>query len=178
MLKILYELCSERKAASIYTDDNYMNKFHFGFVLAVNEKEFAIQMITPDGEDDGIKVMRVDYVFRVNVNGQYEEKMKKLCQNNIRNSYDLLIDNNDIKKSVIQYAFRQNQLVSIELIDSGYNDVVGFIESIDNNGCSIEQVDEFGYSDGISYINLEDITQVNLATQDEKRITKLWKLNQ
>lgn len=42
MLKVLFELCSTQHAACIYTNYNDMNKFHFGFVLAVNEKEIAI----------------------------------------------------------------------------------------------------------------------------------------
>lgn len=177
MLKILFELYSSKKPASIYTDCEETSKFHFGYVLAVNEKEIALQLISPDGEDDGLTVINTENVFRVETDGQYSEKMKKLCSENAIHLYELPINNDDISESVLLSAVKKKQVVSIELLDSGYDDVTGFVESISDGECKIRLIDEYGCEDGYSYISVEDITKISCDTQDEKRIRRLWQLS-
>lgn len=177
MLKILFDLYSTKSYAGIYTNFQDMSKFHFGNIIAVNEKEIAIHMISPDGEDDGISVMNVDNVIRVETNGQYSEKMKKLCNGCFPSSYNLSVKDNNILMSVLLLSFNEKQIVSIELLDSGYNDIVGFVEAVENGECMIKQIDEYGYEDGYSYVSINDITKVSYSTQDEKRMMRLWSFN-
>ena len=177
MLKILSKLCSQHSMVSIYTNSD-TNRFHFGIIIAVNDREIAIHMISPDGEDDGIIVLDVDNVFRVEEKGEYLKKMQKLCSTEVIPTYNLNIIDDDIQKSVILYAFNKKGILSIELLDSGYDDVVGFVESIDESECKIRQIDEYGYEDGFSYVDISKITKVTVMSQSEKRIQKLWELNQ
>ena len=177
MLKILYELCLSKEMACIYTNYNDTSKFHFGTIIAVNEEEIAIQTISPDGENDGIVVIGTDYINRVETNSQYIEKMKKLCAGDSLFLNDLEIDNNNIINSILLFAFKEKEVVSIELIDSGYNDVIGIIEEIDDIECKIKQFNEYGYVDGELYFRVNDITKVAVLTQDEKRIMRLKKIN-
>lgn len=135
-------------------------------------------MISPDGEDDGITVMSVDDVIRVDTNGQYEEKMQKLCSKNANSFYDLSIEDEEILMAALLFAIKEKQMVSIELLNSGYNNIVGFVSTIDDGECKIEQVDEYGFADGTSYISYNDITRISISTKEEKRIVKLWMLNQ
>ena len=44
---------------------------------------------------------------------------------------------------------------------------------IEDNKCKIQQVDEYGNLDGISYIRIKDITKLSFLTQDEKQIMDL-----
>lgn len=177
MLNILLDLFTGGKSASIYTDCNSTNRFDFGKVIAVNENDIAIHMISPDGEDDGITVMHVDNIFRVETDGQYAEKMKKLCDPNNIPQHNLEIKNNDIFKSALSFAAQEKQIISIELLDSGSFDAVGFPEITENNECILHQVDEYGYDDGISYFSIENITKISMLSQEEKRIMRLWDLN-
>lgn len=177
MLDILSKICLNKKRCCIYTDYDDMNKFCFGSVLAVNEKEIAIHLISPDGDDDGIVVMNTDDVIRVEVDGKYSEKMEKLCHGNVFNQYNLTDIADSILLSILSLANAQKQIVSVELLDSGYDDVIGFVESLEREVCVIKQIDEYGQEDGYSYISINDITQVSYSTQDEKRIMKLLKLN-
>lgn len=177
MLNILFNLCDTKSLASIYTDCNDTDKFHFGKVLAVSEKEIAIQMISPDGEEDGITVMDVEKVIRVEINGQYSAKMEKLCAERTISDYPIKFENNNILKSVLSYAISNKQIVSLELMDSGYNDIVGFAESVTDDEYRIHQIDEYGFEDGLSYISINDVTMIRLLSQDEKRIMRLWQFN-
>ena len=178
MLNILKDLYSTKEAVSIYTNQNDINKFHFGTVLAVNEREIAIHMISPDGEDDGIIAMDVNNIFRVEQKGQYKDKMEKLCSSNVFPAYDLEVTDGRIIEAVILLAFKEKAVLSIELLNSGFNDIVGFVEAIDSTECKILQVDEYGRADGVSHVFTDDITNVTVLSEDEKRIQRLWELNQ
>lgn len=177
MIKELLKLHSEKSKASIYTNTNEPDKFHYGTVIAVDDKEIAVQMISPDGDDDGVSVMSVDNVFRVEVGGQYAEKMYKLCSGRTIRAYELPKCDDGIFMSALLYALAEKEVVSIELIDSGYNDIVGIPETIDSDECSVRQIDEYGYEDGFSFISVSDITKLSFATDAEKRIMRLWKMN-
>lgn len=178
MLKVLKKFCENKSAVSIYTNINENNSFAFGYIIAVNESQIVIHNITPDGTDDGIKFMYVDKIFRVDEKGQYHEKMELLCQGNTLSTYNLDIVEDDIKKAVVLYAFQNKLILSITLLDSGYIDMVGYIESIDGENLKIFLVDEYGCADGFSYISMDNISQIIALSEDEKRIDRLYKLRQ
>ena len=80
-------------------------------------------------------------------------------------------------QTVLLLAKDKNWIVSIELLDSGYDDVVGFVEIVSNDLCEINQIDSYGYYDGVSSIKLCEITQISCNSTDEQLLLKLWKLN-
>lgn len=173
MLKILFELCEEKEMASFYTDEDNTGKFHFGTVTAVNEREIALEKITPDGDYDGITVMSTERVIRVERGGLYAEKMHKLCCGKTLPDIDYHIDNDNIMMSFMRWNLTAKEVLSIELIHSGYNDIIGRIDSIEDDQCIIKQIDEYGFDDGISYVMFDNITQITCLSQDEKRIMRL-----
>lgn len=173
MLKILNELYKSEKVASFYTNRMEINSFHFGLVLAVNEYEIALQLITPDGEYDGITVMDTEKIFRVETDGQYAKKMCKLCDKNALIPV-CKIDDDDILKSVLMLSAETKEIVSCELLNSGYNDVVGFVLSVDDDECKIQIIDDYGFDDGVAHIPIDNITQIAYATQSEQRIKRLY----
>lgn len=177
MLKVLYDLCSSKKDASFYSNPEKMNRFDYGTVFAVNDKEIALHLITPDGKDDGITVTAVENIFRVETDGLYSEKMNKLCTDTVRTQYNIDIKENNILKSVLSYAKETGELVSLELLESGDYDVVGFVKEIEEDQCTVMYVDEYGFEDGLTYFSVGDISELEFASEDERRIMKLWKFN-
>lgn len=177
MMKILCDLYKSKEVASIYTNDQDTDKFHYGKVLAVNENEIAIQMISPDGNDDGIISLAVECVFRVDIGGQYAQKMEKLYSEDSLPDYTNLVDNDNIFMSLLSSAMKYKQIVSLELINSGYNDIVGVVEEIKDNECIVKVIDEYGNEDGLSYVLFTDITKIAYSTEDEKRMMLLYKPN-
>ena len=173
MIDILKKMCEEQKNICIYSNIDSMQNFIYGKILAVNDEEVAVQMITQDGEDDGVSIFSVDDIFRIAVDGEYSRKMDFLLSSSIA-SYIIAVKNNDIMGSYLSYAKEKGLILSIELLDSGYTDITGYIESVDNDLCAIKEVDEYGCYDGISYIALSDITQITFLSEDEKRITRLF----
>lgn len=177
MLKILSDLFLTKKLASIYINNDEPTKFYYGTVLALNDEEIAIDMLLCDGGNDGIVVNKVDKVYRVETDGQYDAKMKKLCMLNPYHLFKGNLDNDNITLSLLLIAQETAEIVSIELLYSGYDDVVGFIEQIENGQCKIKKIDEYGYEDGYAYVDIKDITQVTYQSEYEKRIKNLWKLS-
>ena len=174
MLKILYELHDSKEMAAIYTNTQETTKFHYGKVVAVNDREVAILMISPDGIYDGVSVFGVEKVYRVETRGQYAKKMEKLCSAMNFPSWDEEIDEENILKSILSIAQNSQQIVSFELVDSGIADTVGLIEKSEEGEYVIRQIDEYGFEDGYSYISLDIITGITVSSEAEKRIMRLW----
>ena len=174
--EMLQTIKSKGQNVSIYTNAEQTSKFTFGSILNVNKQCFAMHMFTPGGQDDGILVKPLDHIYRIEQNGQYSEKMKKLMGNYTGIQYQIK-NNKNLMQTVLLLAKDKNWIVSIELLDSGYDDVVGFVEIVSNDLCEINQIDSYGYYDGVSSIKLCEITQISCNSTDEQLLLKLWKLN-
>lgn len=175
MKEKLLKLQKQNKNVSIYCcDDN--NNFIYGKILSVNDSEFALLMYTPSGNYDGIIVKSIDEIIRIEYDGQYEQKMQKFMLRNI-DAESYCIDGFLITNSILELSLKLNKIVSIELLKSGYDDVVGFVDEICDNKCTVKLVDEYGYEDGYSFILISDITQVMLDGERENLLQKLWQIN-
>ncbi|MDD2269061.1 MAG: hypothetical protein PHY15_05860 [Eubacteriales bacterium] len=177
MFNLLKMLCEEGKYASIYTNTQDTSKFHYGKVLAVNDSEVLIYMISPNGTFDGVILEPLKAVLRIEIDGQYDAKMKKLFSSELMVAFNEKLDSLNLKRSLLQIAQKTNKIVSLELIYSGFDDVVGFIKALHDEICEIQVVDEYGFKDGQSFVKLDDITKICYASEDEERILKLYKLS-
>ncbi len=173
-MNILHELYLSRKNAMIYFNHEDHSSFQYGTVIAENNAEVGLHMISPNGYDDGILGLSIDRILRIDVGGQYEEKMKKLCalQSPLP---EVEIDGKNIFSSILTLSLKNKEVVSIELCGSELNDVVGIIENVIGTQYTIRLIDEYGFEDGFSYIDLQDITKIILSSENEKRILALWK---
>jgi len=177
MLNILMECCKNKKYVAVYTNTSDSSKFIFGRIISVNTNNIAIYMLSPDGYFDGVVVKQIDDVLRVEIDGQYSEKMQKLQSLYNQKPFEYVLDDENIPESLLLIAQQLKQVVAIEIMQSGFDNIVGFVEQIENNLCGIKQIDSYGYEDGISYVRLDEITQISCNSQDESRILKLWELN-
>lgn len=177
MLNILNKIYSTQKTVSIYTNGDETDKFNFGKVIALNDEQIAVQMISPNGEYDGVIVMNIEKVIRIETDGQYELKMQKLCSLTKPLLPNVNLANENIFESAMLSSIKDHCIVSVELLDSGYIDIVGYVKKIENGQCEIKQVDEYGADDGFSCFSIDDVTQICFASEDERRIEKLYELN-
>lgn len=172
MKKILSDLYSSGKFASIYTNKSDTSKFRYGRIIALDDTAVATQELQPNGEDDGISVFGIDEVLRVDVDGQYDDKMQRVCNREVTDI--ALPDSDSIAHSVLLFAMNAKSVVSIELLDSGRYDLCGFVEKFDDEECTIFLVDEYGYSDGYAHIDVANVTAISCDSGCEKIIAKLY----
>ncbi len=171
MLKILFDLCKTQKMASIYTDVQNTNKFHYGTISYVNTDEIVISLISPNGNFDGFILIPTDLVYRIEFGGQYDEKMQKLITQS--DCKKIFLEQNDLKTSLLKNALKTHNVISIELMDSGYYDVIGFVEMLDENLCKFRCIDEYGIEDGETIFEINDITKIRYLSEEENIIMRL-----
>lgn len=87
------------------------------------------------------------------------------------------LKNDDLLNEILEYAKRQNSLVSIQVLNSGNVDSRGYIDSTDDGICKVRQVNDFGVKDGFGYIKTDDVSRVSINDEKEKGIDLLYKLN-
>ena len=175
MLEILKKLLVSGEAALIYTDDQNTSKFHYGIICGVNDTEVSINMFNQSGNYDGIIMISSDIVYRIEIDGQYHKKMEKLCSNTTK-SFERL-NNDNIKNSLLNLALETQKIVSLELMNSGCYDIVGFVSNLNDHICQIKVIDEYGLEDGKAFILTEGITKICYDSEDENNIFKLWEIN-
>ena len=83
-------------------------------------------------------------------------------------NYDSIEDfeNGNALFSIMLDALRTEKPISVELLDSGVDSVIGQVTAVNEKICTVRQIDEYGCDDGIAYVNVPDITQVSYASAD------------
>lgn len=178
MLKILKNTMKESGQISVYANINDTSKFLYGKILCADEDWFSLYMVSCDGTFDGIIVKPIESIIKIETDGQYDEKMKKLCNLSSLPNFPYKLKEGAIKVSVLQIALETRKVISLELLESGIDDVVGIVEDITDEFCKIKQIDQYGMYDGFSFVKINDITQISYDSQEEKTVLKLYEVNQ
>ena len=177
MFEYLTKIKNSNELAAFYADPNDITRFIFGKIIAIDDCYIAIQGFSTNGCADGIIVKPFQCISRVETGSKYCIRMKKLIKANSVIIQDNFIDNANILEAVLKISMDTEKVISIELLQSGYDDVCGIIRSFDNDICTVQQIDQYGYDNGVSYIRLNEITQLSLDSEDEHNIGVLWKVN-
>lgn len=168
---ILLYYAAKQQYISVYTNSGN-GHFIYGRILASDETFTAISTVLPNGNSDGIVCILTNNINRIDTDTQYDNEMKKLISK--KPIPEINFDNHDICCSILTHAKETQQMVSIELINSGINDTSGLVVGITDGVCCIKQIDVNGSFDGFTYIDIEDITQIALNTEAEQRIFRLY----
>ena len=175
MIEIIKEIIAERKYVCIYTNNTKQDKFIYGRIIGADEVFLAILMVSQDGLYDGIAIMEIERVLRIEESVSYNDKMVRLMRIRGYAEKEISVDETDILSWGINLVVNKKSIVSVELCGSEMWDVVGIMDSITGNNCKVNCVDEYGLEDGVSFIELRDITQICFESEDENRISVLWK---
>ena len=174
--KELNQIKEQKKLISVYTDIDNTRKFAAGYVIGVSKQYFILALVTPTGEYDGLLLKDIDSIYRIITDECYLDKLLKLIS--IRQiKFKMLFESNDLIKELLLFAQKHHKILSIELLNSGYDDCVGFIELLDKDLCKIQEISEFGESDGNSIIKLTDITQISCDDTDNRPRELLYNQN-
>lgn len=171
MFEILKSIKNKKMYAEFYGETS--DRFNFGKIKFLSNTFVIIHLVTPDGLDDGYYLEKTKEIFDVKTTGEYIDNMEKLIKYHGYINDDIFDGDNPVI-SLLEYAKSNNLIVSVELLDSGIFDGVGFIEKVDNNLCKMKAVDFNGNEDGITYIKTDKITKISCGSEDERRAKILW----
>lgn len=177
MLELLEKLCKEQKYISLYVNANDLESFKYGRILAVNQFFTLIEQISTAGEFDGIILKKTEKIIRIELDSNYNKKMEILMKdNNDDNSFINSININrniDLRVFLLKYAQDHNEIISVELADSEYYDIVGNVDKIESSFCSFLQIDDYGNRDGISCVKVDDISSISCGSEFERILNSL-----
>lgn len=138
----------------------------------MHAQEVLIHHISPFGLYDGYVVKKIDSVYRIVKDGQYEKKISKLYSLRNQNHGIISIVNNRIMYSLLEHAFLEKLVITVQLFDSGFSDIQGIVLE-NGNTILIDQYDEYGQKNGNTAINLNDISELRCDTDEEATLKLL-----
>lgn len=169
----LNNILNNNKFVCVYTDVENTAKFIFGKIIAIDDEYFTISSFSPSGKSDGVIVKMIEDIIKIEFDGKYSEKMSKLISQN--NEDICIIDHNNVVYSILYSSLKKKNVVSIELVKSGIEDIIGVPVEITENICEFLLIDEYGFCDGYAIFDIKDITQISVSSNDEKTLEELLK---
>ena len=136
-----------------------------------------ILSISQQGDFDGLIIKETEEILKIEIEGLYCQKMNYLMANKTFDYPNIKIDNKNILDTVLSLAQKEQWIVSVEISNSGYNDVIGLVEFVDDI-CQFHQIDEYGEDDGTVFVPIKLITSLSCNSEDENRVFCLWKKKQ
>lgn len=175
MNSVLKKLKDEKIYACIHSDELSSSKFIYGKIIGVDENYYATTMVSPDGVYDGVVIKLISDIIYLEQSNSYDGKMAKLMDSRGYTAKIEMINSDDVLLWGLEYSRNNCGIVSVELNNSGIDDVVGTVEEINDGICKILTVDEYGEKDGVAYFIINEVSQLCFESSDEQRLSELIK---
>lgn len=177
MFSIIDDFRKKESWVAVYDNSCDVSKFKFGRFLSVNDSRFAMLLVSPNGDYDGIVVDDVEDIFRIDSAGRYHEKIDKLIRFQSNEISPPCINPQFIDESILSYAKDSSRIVAIELHNSGVFDIIGFVKDVSETMCQVRLVNEYGEDDGDTFIDLRSISEISCDSEDERRVMRLYQVS-
>jgi hypothetical protein len=172
ILETLKKSLNENVIVSIFTNRNAPEKCICGFIDAISVEQFSIKHISVDGFYDGYKVRRIEDIFRVDISGKYEDRLKYLYTYRNQSHTDFLksksnSDSNLFKEGLLS-AKGLNMVVTVCINETEeQNYIVGWVKNVTETEVIISNISDSGEIDGESVFYIEDIVKLCCDTENE-----------
>lgn len=164
MINIVNDCMKKQKLASYYfnKEDNCVHLT--GFVYAYNDNELLVAHITPRGEYDGFVLNKIENLYRVDYDGNYEKKIQQLYYLKKQTHPIIQCDKNEIVVSLLEFAYENEYLVTLELENDS---VTGYVD--DYEDCvSLQVLNDNGDKNGKCIIDINEIVTFSCDTDYEQ----------
>ena len=168
----LNSLKDRQELVRIYADRTDFDNSLIGFIQEIDDDDFLLKSISPKGLYDGFVVKKLDSIVRIETDSAYIQRIKFLFESRAVWHDDIHIEGNVIA-DLLKYAIEKQRAVCIELLHSGYNDVIGYPEELAGDLCKIHSITDDGAYDGYTYIKTESITQLTCDGLIEQKLDVL-----
>lgn len=152
MINVIKHCCADQKIASFYfnKEDNCVHLT--GFIHSYNDNDLLIAHITPRGEYDGFVLNKIENLYRVDYEGDYEKKIQRLYQ--LKNqTHPIISCEEEMKVALLQFAQEKGYLVTLELENDA---VTGFVAEY-GAYVSLRLMDENGENNGTCIIDINEV---------------------
>lgn len=173
-MNLLQNSITNGRFVSIYDTTETNGKFHVCRCLCCDETYMLLQTITTRGFDDGFYLIPIDYIYRIDIDDEYTNRIERLFHlQNQSISENFCFGEGPILIQLFTYA-KQNKLVTSFFIENG-DDITGRISDIDTetNQIAIDKLTLDGKSDGRAILDVESIEKVICNSGEERCIEML-----
>lgn len=178
MENILELLKKNDTLCEIYTNEENLNKFSVGYIVAIDKNFFVFENIDEYGFSDGIFSELKENIIKFETDTHYLKEIEKLFEYNKQKRYKSLnIECFNITAELIKHALSLNYLCSFNLCNSKEDEIIGFVDSIQKNYVKIKNIDLSGKENGYSIIEYGNITGTTFGSLGLKKIEKLKIIN-
>lgn len=170
MIELCMKCFESKSIGSFFCDQAESGKHLTGYIAAYKEDELLIKHISPSGYYDGFILIHISDLIRVDIAGQYEQKISTLYALREQKHPNLNCAGECIFLTLMEFAQNNKLIVSLELDDCVLS---GFVQSFSEDHVHLEMLDEYGRTDGDTYLLSDDILSVALDTSTEQNIKLL-----
>lgn len=179
ILSVLKRSFEKGIIVSVYSNRYEPGASSAGFIDAISEEQFVMKHVTPEGISDGYIIRRMEDVFRIDIEGEYEQRLQLLYTLQKQKHEDfinkLTMQGSNLFKKTLEIAQKKNLMVTICIDETEDQDsIVGFVKNVNSKEATISRVSFNGLSDGESTFFIEDVVKINCDTVDEKLLKLLF----
>lgn len=144
-----------------------LQSFVFGKIIFADDVYYALSSISPYGEKDGLLIAEINEITKIEVGEKYNRKLEKICKikNTVISGYEL--SDNALLESALQLSYKNQKVISVNLIGDEHENIVGIVEKIKDNVCTINLFDDYGFRNGMVHFYLHDVTLLSYDSKDE-----------
>lgn len=173
MEKIIKYCLDNNKVMSFYLnkEDNLVHST--GFALHLHDDEVLIAHINPRGEYDGFILNKIDNIYKLDYDSDYEKKIQKLYNIKKQNHHMFKIQESMLY-SLLEYANKEGLILSLELKN---DKITGFVNNFDENYVYLTLINDNGWINGKSVISIDEVIVFVCDTDYEQDLKLLYEQN-
>jgi hypothetical protein len=177
-LNTLHDARVKTRAVAVYADADDFQSYEVGFVEHSDSEEVILMCLTPKGEPDGRRAIRMEDVMRVDFDTVYTKKLELLYE------YRATIFDKDFRpapkgaaglRAQLEHARESRTLV--HLVDTSDFGPSGFVEAVGEDFVEINRIGANGEPDGMATILMASISKVHFARRQEQLLEFLYRYN-
>jgi hypothetical protein len=169
----------ENVMISVFSNENEPDKCSTGFIETISDEQFVMKHVTPNGKYDGYAIRKLDDIFRIDFNGDYERRLSLLYNLQNQSHRDFFVGKvkkeNNLFSEALLASQKTNIVVNVCIDETeSQEDIVGFVKRVKGSEVVISRVSFEGSDDGESIFTIKDIVKMNIDAEDERMFTVLF----
>ena len=177
MLTLLKSKKSRQAIVSLFFDRTSPGTPLVGKVAGCDADGILVSAISPIGLWDGFQFRKMEYLFKAEGDGEYENKIETLfkARGEAERRYPITLDEgSDSLTQLIDIAAESSIIVGVGIEDSE-EVLFGTVDSVENKLLRMTLINEFGRDDGFVCINKETIDYMELHSIECRSLELLRK---
>jgi hypothetical protein len=177
-LNTLNSAVGKTTAVAVYADADDFQSYEVGFVEFADSEEVVLLCLTPKGEPDGRRAIRMEEVLRVDVDTVYTKKLELLYE------YRETMFDKEFRVTPKEPGGLRTQLESameshtlVHLVDTNDFGPTGFVQAVGSDFVEIQRIGPNGEPDGIASVLYFGVSKVHFGRRQEQILEFLYRYN-